>query len=153
MVDLDVERLEIHANLVRLCQFDTFRQGAIHGAELHSVGKLVVVIDDDATISQSIGVDRDRLGTDGLRRLQGCLECLEVGLLLLRVNKREIIVAIKATDRDACSLGCRADLLEVADAPVPKFDGLKAVSLSCGEAVFKRDFRIQCINAGTTFHE
>ena len=153
MVDLDVECFKVHANLVLFCQLDALRQRAVHGAELHRIGEFIVMVDDDAAIAQCIGVDGDRLGADRLSCLQRSLEGIEVGSLLLGVYERKVIVAIEAADGDASRLGCRTDLLEVADAPIPELDRLKAIFLGRGKALFKRKFCIECIDAGTAFHE
>ena len=100
------------------------------------------MVDDDAAITQCIGVDGDRLGADRLSCFQRSLEGIEVGRLLLGVYEREVIVAIEAADGDASRLCCGADLLEVTDAPIPELDGLEAVFLGGGKALFKRKFRV-----------
>ena len=69
-----------------------------------------------------------------------------------RVNEGVIRVTVETADGDTSFFGGCFDLIEVADAPIPKLDGFKPVGFGSGKTIFERELRVERIDAGTMFN-
>ena len=135
MVGGDVQRLQIHLNAALLRDLGAFQQRAVHGAELHRVGELVVVVDDYAALAQTVGVDGHAAGAHLLGRRHRLLQEIQIGRLLLRVDEGELRVSVEAGDSDARLLRGGLHCVQVLVCPAPELYKIKTVILGCLEPV------------------
>ena len=153
VIDMNVQNLEVELNLVLLCELGSLNQRAVHGAQLDGVGQIVVVVGNDAALTQCIGMDGQAERADLLCSSDRLLEELQIVLHIVRINQRKsaVLVAVEACDDNSSLFSRFLDCIQITVRPAPELNGLKSIVLRGLETIQERDFRIQTVDVYTLF--
>ena len=78
MVGCNIQRFQIQIDFLFLCQLCTSQQRVIHRAQLDGMRQVVIVIDNDAAISQRVGMNRHAGCANLLSRRDGLLQVVQI---------------------------------------------------------------------------
>ena len=152
MVGRDIQAFQVHLDPGLLSESRTLLKVAEHGAELDSVGKVVIRIDDDTAVAKTVGMNGHTGRTEELCCLAGFLEVLHISFCLIGIDQGKVSVSVESADRDSSLLGCLFDSVEIFFGPAPELNRVKPIILCRLETIQERDFPIQSINTSRSLH-
>ena len=152
VVGCNVQAFQVHLNSGLLCQCRALLKVAEHSAGLDCIGKVVIVVDDDAAVTQSVGMNGYTGSVQEFGSLAGLLQIFHISFCLVGIDQGKICVTVETADRDSRLLSSFLDCVQILLGPAPELNCVKTVILSSLESVQERNLTIKRINTCRSLH-